>query len=123
MSTEEQKVIIEEVTEETPSTDETVTITVTEPKVREPSPFKEYFDKMNKKMSKYKRQESKQNISPEEKEEIRDKIKCIEDMRFILKLNTKEQKTINRVLDFIEYDNKIETLQEDICKTIDEDKI
>ena len=55
MSTEEQKVIIEEVTEETPSTDETVTITVTEPKVREPSPFKDYFDKMNKKMSKYKR--------------------------------------------------------------------
>ena len=59
MSTEEQKVIIEEVTEETPSTNETVTIT--EPKVREPSPFKNYFDKMNKKMSKYKRQESKQN--------------------------------------------------------------
>ena len=121
MSTEEQKVIIEEVTEETPSTNETVTIT--EPKVREPSPFKNYFDKMNKKMSKYKRQESKQNITPEEKEEVQDKIKCIDNMRFILKLNTKELKTINRVLDFIKYDNKIETIQQDICKTIDEEKI
>lgn len=123
MSTEEQKVVVEEVSEETPSTSETEPKVEIPPKVREPSPFKDYFTKLNRKITKYKRQNNNENTSDERKEELKAKIKCIDNMRFILKLNAKDKETINKAFDFIEFDNTIEEIQSDICKIIDEDKI
>lgn len=123
MSTEEQKVTVEEVTEETPTTSETEPKVEIPPKVREPSPFKDYFTKLNRKVTKYKRQVNNGNITDEQKEELKAKIKCIDNMRFILKLNAKDKETINKAYDFIEFNHTIEEVQSDICKIIDEDKI
>ena len=123
MSTEEQKVTVEEVTEESPTTSETEPKVEIPPKVREPSPFKDYFTKLNRKVTKYKRQVNNGNITDEQKEELKAKIKCIDNMRFILKLNAKDKETINKAYDFIEFNHTIEEVQSDICKIIDEDKI
>ncbi len=123
MSTEDQEVVVEEVSEETPSTSETEPKVEIPPKVREPSPFKDYFTKLNRKITKYKRQLNNENISDERKEELKTKIKCIDNMRFMLKLNAKDKETINKAFDFIEFDHTIDEIQSDICKIIDEDKI
>ena len=114
---EEHQVVVEEVNEETPA-DETAA-----PKVREPSPFKDYFSCLNKKMSKYKRQESKQNITDDEKKALKDKEKYIEEMRFILKLNGKEIQIVNRVNKFTGEGKPVEEVQQTICNMIATDVV